>query len=336
VGITRKDFSPGAEPIERGLSTNRPAGPVEGRVRYETDTNQLVCYDGSTWNTVAVSVAAGYQPLDSDLTAIAALTTSAFGRGLLTSADAAALLASAGAQASDSDLTAIAALTTTAYGRAFLTLADQAALMALLSSATTTAEGKVELATSAETITGTDTTRAVTSAGAAAAYQPLDSDLTSIAAVATTAYGRAFLALANQAATMALLSAATTAASGISELATDAETITGTDTGRTVTPSNLTALFGDATWIEKVSDIVGTMVTGNTETGIAVTYQDSDNTVDYELDSAFLDARFQNNSISGATTRTVATGQSMVRAKCMKVADTSILQIVGTSILQVA
>ena len=34
--------------------------------------------------------------------------------------------------------------------------------------------------------------------------------------------------------------AATTSAAGISELATDAETITGTDTGRTVTPSNLT------------------------------------------------------------------------------------------------
>lgn len=38
-------------------------------------------------------VAAGYQPLDSDLTAIAALTTTAFGRGLLTLADAAALAA---------------------------------------------------------------------------------------------------------------------------------------------------------------------------------------------------------------------------------------------------
>lgn len=37
-----------------------------------------------------------------------------------------------GAQPSDSDLTAMAALTTTAYGRAFLALADQAALVALL------------------------------------------------------------------------------------------------------------------------------------------------------------------------------------------------------------
>lgn len=53
------------------------------------------------------------------------------------------------------------------------------------SSASTTAQGIVELATSAETITGTDAVRAVTPAGAAAAYQPLDSDLTAIAALST-------------------------------------------------------------------------------------------------------------------------------------------------------
>lgn len=86
-----------------------------------------------------------------------------------------------GYQPLDSDLTAIAALSTTPYGRAFLTLANQAALMALMSSASDTAAGIVELATSAETVTGTDTARAVTPAGAAAAYQPLDSDLTAVA-----------------------------------------------------------------------------------------------------------------------------------------------------------
>ena len=53
--------------------------------------------------------------------------------------------------------------------------------------ATDTASGVGELATSAETITGTDTTRAVTPAGAAAAYQPLDADLTSWAGVTRAA-----------------------------------------------------------------------------------------------------------------------------------------------------
>ncbi|NCX94332.1 MAG: hypothetical protein EBX40_06630 [Gammaproteobacteria bacterium] len=52
----------------------------------------------------------------------------------------------------------------------------------LIPDASATVKGKVELATSAETITGTDATRAVTPAGAAAAYQPLDSDLSALAA----------------------------------------------------------------------------------------------------------------------------------------------------------
>jgi len=56
----------------------------------------------------------------------------------------------------------------------------------IVAAASTTAAGKVELATSAETITGTDTDRAVTPAAAAAAYQPLDADLTTIAGLTAT------------------------------------------------------------------------------------------------------------------------------------------------------
>jgi hypothetical protein len=50
--------------------------------------------------------------------------------------------------------------------------------------------------TSASAVTGV-------SGGGGAAYQPLDSDLTAIAALATTPYGRALLTLANQAALQA-------------------------------------------------------------------------------------------------------------------------------------
>lgn len=85
----------------------------------------------------------------------------------------AAAAAQAASQPLDSDLTSIAALTTTAYGRSFLTLANQAALMALISSASETAPGLVELATNAETIAGTDTSRAVTAAGVSAAINQL-------------------------------------------------------------------------------------------------------------------------------------------------------------------
>jgi hypothetical protein len=51
----------------------------------------------------SAAVAAGYQPLDSDLTAIAALTTTSFGRSLLTQADAAAARTTIGAGTSSFD-----------------------------------------------------------------------------------------------------------------------------------------------------------------------------------------------------------------------------------------
>lgn len=105
----------------------------------------------ATLGSAATHSASDFQPTDSDLTAIAALSTTPFGRSLLTQADAAALRTAAGlgsaatastadfdaagsaaaAQAAsqplDSDLTAIAALTTTTFGRALLALADATA-----------------------------------------------------------------------------------------------------------------------------------------------------------------------------------------------------------------
>lgn len=92
--------------------------------------------------SLIAAVAAAYQPLDADLTAVAALTTTSFGRALLELANAAAgrtalglgtasTSASTDFQPIDSDLTAIAALTTTSFGRSVLALADAAALRTL-------------------------------------------------------------------------------------------------------------------------------------------------------------------------------------------------------------
>lgn len=102
----------------------------------------------------------------------------------------------------DSDLTAIAALTTTSYGRAFLELANAGAArtyMGLGTMATETASNYL------------------TTAAAASSYQPLDSDLTAIAALSTTTYGRSLLILADAAAARTALALGTMA----TETATD-------------------------------------------------------------------------------------------------------------------
>lgn len=134
----------------------------------------------------------GKQPLDGDLTSIAALTTTAYGRGLLTLADAAALGAevdsqfltpaegNAAYQPLDSDLTAIAALSPSnddiiqRKGGVWTNRTMAQLATDLDSSFLTPAEGN-------------------------AAYQPLDADLTAVAALTTTAAGRSVLTVSDDA-----------------------------------------------------------------------------------------------------------------------------------------
>lgn len=103
----------------------------------------------------------------------------------------------------DSDLQAIAALATTAYGRAFLVLANAAAGRTALG-----------LGTAAVAATG-DFDAAGAAAAAQAASQPLDSDLTAIAALSTTSYGRSLLAAADAAALRTLAGAEASANKGV-------------------------------------------------------------------------------------------------------------------------
>lgn len=107
--------------------------------------------------------------------------------------------------------------------------------------ASETVEGIAELATQVETDAGIDDLRIVTplkfQTRLAAYAQPLAANLTSLAGQASTAYGRAFLNLADQAGLMGLIRSASETVTGIVELATQTEVNTGTDTTRVVTPA---------------------------------------------------------------------------------------------------
>ena len=112
-----------------------------------------------------------------------------------------------------------------------------------------TTSGTVELATVAETNTGTDATRAVTPDG-------LDgwTGSAQVVTVGTLSSGNADAAV----------SAASTTTAGKSELATTAETTTGTDTGRTVTPDGLAgSIYGSKNIIIDFIPIDEVLATGN-------------------------------------------------------------------------
>src|SRR4051812_19287089 len=77
-----------------GVAADRPAvGDVgAGALYVSTDTGIIEQSDGTTWTLWAtLGVSGSFQPLDADLTAIAALTTATYGRALLTLANLAAL-----------------------------------------------------------------------------------------------------------------------------------------------------------------------------------------------------------------------------------------------------
>ena len=112
--------------------------------------------------------------------------------------------------------------------------------------------------TSAVTVSPTDvvvqqvSSNKVTTVGAGSVYLT-NSGNTARLDAPTTGGANTVLALPGTNGTLALtsqiptVSAATTTAAGITELATNAEAIAGTDTGRVITPSGLAAVVGDST-----------------------------------------------------------------------------------------
>lgn len=114
--------------------------------------------------------------------------------------------------------------------------------------ATATQKGRVELATDAETITGTDDTRAVTPAGLAALTASATRDglvelATDAEAITGADTARAVTPANLAAAVTTHVAAASTTVAGKVELATDAEAKTGSDTARAITAANLRAVL---------------------------------------------------------------------------------------------
>lgn len=112
----------------------------------------LVSVGGTLKKTTVLAIGGGgtWQPLDQDLTDIAALTTQAFGRSLLTRVDAAAVRTLIGApavadlagyQPLDGDLTAISGLATDAFGRSLLTQTSAANVRSLIGAGTSSFSG---------------------------------------------------------------------------------------------------------------------------------------------------------------------------------------------------
>ena len=125
--------------------------------------------------------------------------------------------------------------------------------------ASETATGVAELATLAEVSTGTDTTRYVSAAGvrqeiltrAATTHTHAIGDTTGLQAAldgkSATCHTHTAADISGGTLAAARLPTATDAAPGIIELATDAETATGSDTARAVTPAGLRHVLGPPT-----------------------------------------------------------------------------------------
>lgn len=141
VGVQKAEFLTTAAGLI-GILSGSPLAPINGltpaanKVPYYTGANTAALADltAQARTLLAAATSADQQ---------AAIGVSAFARGLLDDADAAAaqatlaLVPGTNIQAYDSDLAAIASLATTAFGRSLLTMADAAAVRSAISASTT-------------------------------------------------------------------------------------------------------------------------------------------------------------------------------------------------------
>lgn len=152
--------------------------------------------------------------------------------------------------------------------------------------ASATVKGIVELATDAETLTGTDTTRATTPANIAAALATV-----TIADASTTVKGKV-------------------------ELATNAETTTGTDTALATTPAGVKAAIDARTGTETAAGILELATNAETVTGT-----DTVRATHPAGTKAAIDARIDNGALGTSTTNAPSSNAVKIYADALIAAN---------------
>lgn len=209
--------------VRAGLAADRPAAAVAGRLYYATDTDTLSRDTGAAWETLAI----GWSTITGTPSTLA-------GYGITDAA-------------SDAELAAHEADTTSVHG-----IADTATLYRAGGADVAVADGgtgasdapgartNLGLGTAATADTGTTGGQVLTRTGADGLYQPLDADLSAVAALTTTAYGRALLEVASAA---ALRAAAELGALAVEDDVTAAQISDATANGRAlITAANYAAM----------------------------------------------------------------------------------------------
>lgn len=262
------------------------ATPATGDTLIGIDASDLT---DSAAGTVKQFPFTDFQPRDSDLTALAALTTTAFGRALLELADAAALRTAGGL----GDLAVLSAVTASlifdasANGRSLITAADYSAMRTLLGLVigTNVQAQDAELAALAGLTSAADKGIQFTGAGTAGTF-----DL--------TAAGKALLDDADATAQRETLFGAATAITGGGTLALGGFTLTVPATGSAalLATANVFSAAQNTTITDAVTNTVTTLLTLDHESsgtpaasfGARILFQLEDNTTPTQ-DAAAID-----------------------------------------------
>lgn len=152
-----------------------------------TDGSTLAIGGGGTLGTAAYTSAGAYQPLDADLTAVAALTTDSFGLALLTKTSASNVRSYIGAGTSSFDgaFSSLTGTPTTLSGYGITDAQPLDSDLTTLAGLTATTDNFI-VSVSSAWASRTPAQVLTTLAAVGTTFQPLDSDLTTIAGLTAT------------------------------------------------------------------------------------------------------------------------------------------------------